>query len=187
MSTFTNFRWSDARHSSAEPYRVRATKSIETINWAALNDVAASYRSVGCTLGQQYGFGGRHVVREIVFDDNIRWIARVGIPPINHNEDEKYEPKPIHETFTAEKEREMQSEIATMAYVRQNTSVSVPEVFSYDCTTDNAVGAPYMLMELILGAAVVDFRDDHQIPEKYKEKFMIEEASISVRTPQAPD
>ena len=63
----------------------------------------------------------------------------------------------MYEMHTAQQEREMQSEVATMAYVRQNTSVPVPEVFSYDCTTDNAVGAPYMLMERILRAAVIDF------------------------------
>jgi len=83
MSTFTNFRWSDARN----PYRIRATKSIEYINWDALKDVAAGHRSIGCTLGQQYGFGGRHVV----FQDYVHWIARVGIPPVDHNDGEKYE------------------------------------------------------------------------------------------------
>ena len=48
----------------------------------------------------------------------------------------------------------MESEIATLQYVRSRTSVPVPKVFGYDLNRDNDVGGPYILMEMIPGESV---------------------------------
>ncbi|KAH7359137.1 hypothetical protein B0T11DRAFT_330845 [Plectosphaerella cucumerina] len=45
------------------------------------------------------------------------------------------------------------SEVATMSYVRQHTSVPVPRVYAYDASSDNALGHEWILMEMIEGAS----------------------------------
>lgn len=49
-------------------------------------------------------------------------------------------------------------EVATMNYLRLNTKLPVPEVFGYDLTSDNNVGAPYMFMSYIHGTVARDLR-----------------------------
>ena len=119
-------------------------------------------------------------MREVVFDDDVRWIARVGIPAVNMNKDEHYIPTPLRHTWTTLEATEMQSEIDTMLFVRQNTDIPVPGIFAFDCTCTNAVGASYMLMECIMGTCVVDVQSDHHVPAQYKHKYFTAEASVLV-------
>lgn len=48
----------------------------------------------------------------------------------------------------------MDSEIATLLYVAEMTSVPVPKVYGWDLKQDNPVGAMYMLMEMVEGETV---------------------------------
>ena len=48
-------------------------------------------------------------------------------------------------------EEKFASEVATMKYVAQNTSIKVPEVYDWDCTVHNPIKIPYILMERIPG------------------------------------
>ncbi|KAF9025672.1 hypothetical protein BDZ89DRAFT_1161673, partial [Hymenopellis radicata] len=43
--------------------------------------------------------------------------------------------------------RKMESEVATIAWLTQNTDVPVPKIISYDPSTNNAANAPFILME----------------------------------------
>jgi hypothetical protein len=176
---FTNFKWATFSDSS-EPYRVRYSKSLEYIDWDALCTIAKDLRSIPCAIGDQYGFGGRHVVREVLFDDDVHWIARVAIPGVNMNMDEHYIPTPVRDTWTTLEAKEMQSEIDTMLFVRQNTDIPVPDIFAFDCTCTNTVGASYMFLECIMGTCVVDIQRDHQVPVQYKDKYFEQEASVLV-------
>jgi len=176
---FTKFTWATFSDAS-EPYGVRASKSLEYIDWDKLCAIAKDMRNIPCAMGDQYGFGGRHIVREVVFDDDVHWIARVVIPGVNTNKDEHYIPKPVRNTWTRLKEMEMQSEVDTMLFVRQHTDIPVPDIFAFDCTCTNGVSAPYMLMECIMGTCVVDVQSDHQVPIQYKEKYFSAEASVLV-------
>lgn len=49
---------------------------------------------------------------------------------------------------------EMESEIATMSFVRQHSTIPIPEIHGYDLDKANAVGAPYLLMSALLGRIV---------------------------------
>ncbi|KAJ7636821.1 hypothetical protein FB45DRAFT_1056097 [Roridomyces roridus] len=51
-----------------------------------------------------------------------------------------------------ELEQRFLSEIATIAYVRKNTTIPVPAVLHYDADPNNAVGARYMIMEMLCGS-----------------------------------
>ncbi|GES74947.1 kinase-like domain-containing protein [Rhizophagus clarus] len=41
----------------------------------------------------------------------------------------------------------LQHEVATIKYVSQNTCIKVPEVYDWDCTLNNPIKRPYILME----------------------------------------
>jgi hypothetical protein len=144
---FTNFKWNSFEESPSEPYRVRATKAVEYIDWSALRTIAAEARNIGCNIGEQYGLGGCHVVREVVFEDDVHWIARVSIPSVNFKPEENYIPAPLCQTWTALRAANMQSEIDTMAFIHEHTSIPVPRVFTYDTTATNRARAPYTYVD----------------------------------------
>ena len=132
-----------------------------------------------CKFGQQYGFGARHVVRELVFDDDVHWIARVNLPEMNPNTDENVS-NPISFSWTPASAAAMQSEIDTMSFVREYTDIPVPHVFFYDISAINPVGAPYMFMECIKGDSGMDMPAQYEIPAQYQAKYTDAEASIVV-------
>ena len=74
---YTNFTWhTEARYWSEEK-KMGIRKFIEFVDWNALGRIASEIRKVPYSVGEQYGTGGRNVVREIVFDDDVHWIGRV--------------------------------------------------------------------------------------------------------------
>jgi aminoglycoside phosphotransferase (APT) family kinase protein len=48
------------------------------------------------------------------------------------------------------------SEVATLAYIRQYTSIPVPEVIAYSATVDNELGFEWILMEKVPGVSLRD-------------------------------
>ena len=42
-----------------------------------------------------------------------------------------------------------ESEIATMSYIRERTSLPVPEVYYWESGQDNVLGCEYMLMQKV--------------------------------------
>ena len=123
-------------------------------------------------------------MREIVFEDDVHWIARVQLPEVNPDASEKYIPKPVGFGWTVEQHVEnaakMQSEVDTMCYIREMTDVPIPRVFFADTKVDNPVGAPYMFMECIRGNSGMDMPGDFQVPKKYADKFLAAEAAMMV-------
>ena len=45
----------------------------------------------------------------------------------------------------------LESEIATMVFVKQNTQIPAPEIYGYNSTYSNPLGTPYVLIEYIPG------------------------------------
>jgi hypothetical protein len=43
-----------------------------------------------------------------------------------------------------------------MKYIREHSTILVPEVFAFDSTVDNPIGSPYMFMECVKGNAITD-------------------------------
>ncbi|WEW61693.1 hypothetical protein PRK78_007185 [Emydomyces testavorans] len=48
-------------------------------------------------------------------------------------------------------EEKMRSEIATMKYVAEKTTIPIPHVYGYSITTDNILGLPFLLIDYIEG------------------------------------
>jgi len=123
-------------------------------------------------------------VREIVFDDDVHWIARVQLPEVNPHASEKYMPNPVGFGWTKEQHVEnaakMQSEVDTMCYIREMTDVPVPRVFFAEMAVDNPFGVLYMFMECIKGNSGMDMLREFKVPRKYGDKFLAAEAAMMV-------
>ncbi|RGB42738.1 kinase-like domain-containing protein [Rhizophagus diaphanus] len=58
------------------------------------------------------------------------------------------------------------SEVATMKYVAQNTSIKVPEVYDWDGTVHNLIKIPYILMERLPGQHLYRVWDELTVEKK---------------------
>ena len=105
---------------------------LARINLVSLCRIASTLRSgIESHISERFIFGTENVIREIVFEDGVVWIARCYF-------------RPVHRGM-------VRSEVATMRHVKKHTTIPVPEVFAYSSSCDNAVGSPYILMETIRG------------------------------------
>ncbi|KAI4858978.1 kinase-like protein [Hypoxylon rubiginosum] len=57
--------------------------------------------------------------------------------------------------------RAMESQVATLRLIARNTTVPVPQVYDFDTTDDNAIGAPYYCMGWIPGKPVLQVWFEH--------------------------
>lgn len=57
--------------------------------------------------------------------------------------------------------RALESQVATLRLIKQNTAIPVPEVYDFDTTDNNAIGAPYICMSFVPGIPVMQvwFKD----------------------------
>lgn len=145
-STSFNFRWTgDYCDEESELTYVHT-------NWDALKMVVKTLSGGReCEYEGRYHEGGRHIVRRLLFvDRGDQWLARVPIMqtlPTLSGEDGALE-----WTWGEKEKHEMESEIATMAYVRKHTQIPIPKVFGYNSRlAENPVNFPYILMECMKG------------------------------------
>lgn len=70
--------------------------------------------------------------------------------------------------FTREAEplAKVESELATIEYVRKNTSIPVPQVYLVSHSDNHVVGAPFILMEHIHGSPLDDLWGDLSLDHK---------------------
>ena len=104
------------------------------------------------------------MIRQIVFEADVRWIIRIPMPRriINKNQSFRIENK--DEYWARERREAMEIELYTMKYIREHSTIPVPEVFAFDSTVDNPIGAPYMFMECVMGNAITDLTSWSEIP-----------------------
>ncbi|OAT13807.1 hypothetical protein BDBG_08936 [Blastomyces gilchristii SLH14081] len=112
--------------------------------------------------------GGLHLVRLLIFNDNTKWIARIQLRECN-----------------SESIKHLLHEVHTLALIREQTRIPVPQVFGYELSRVNIVGAAFMIMEFIPGNTAMDaFGGWHvhkgEIPSNYKAKFFRAIAGIQV-------
>jgi aminoglycoside phosphotransferase (APT) family kinase protein len=79
--------------------------------------------------------GKCNVLFRLVMPDKRVWAARVRNPLVEK------------ETTTAL----LESEVATMKYIKSKTRVPVPEIYAFDVDKNNVLGTPYIFMELMNG------------------------------------
>ncbi|KAI8713022.1 hypothetical protein NCS52_01245300 [Fusarium sp. LHS14.1] len=72
-----------------------------------------------------------------------------------------------------------ESEIATIRYIKQHTSIPVPEIYYRDLDPDNEIGAAFVLMEKLPGRHLYKIWDDLSLD--HKKAALSEIASIVVK------
>ncbi|KAJ5114023.1 hypothetical protein N7456_002557 [Penicillium angulare] len=123
-----------------EEVQDRAIQFIEDIEWTKLTAICSMYRDgIPCFVSGSFHSGLFNMVRQVVFEDGISWVARIRMPNLCS-----------HAKGPAGIQTALRSEIAWMKYLWERSSIPVPEVYYYDLGP-NKVGAPYILMEYIPG------------------------------------
>ncbi|KAJ7432667.1 kinase-like domain-containing protein [Mycena galericulata] len=91
-----------------------------------------------CTGSYPIAQGGFNLVFLLTFEAGTDALARLRAPSI---------PALSSDALT----HQFNSEVATIAFVREHTSIPVPELYHYEPDPNNALGTPYMLMSRIPG------------------------------------
>ncbi|KAK3169300.1 hypothetical protein OEA41_008683 [Lepraria neglecta] len=120
-----------------------------------------------CTLSTKAASDSEHVIKEINFEDGMKWVARLYCPV-----DEQ------HGRFASNRETRVSSEVAAHRLIRQKTDIPVPEVYSYDASNET-IGWPFVLMECMLGKPAIK-RLANATPEQ-DSHFLRQMAQIQVK------
>ena len=108
--------WSGGEEYGGE-YTLRIAQFLSVINLEALRAYASTLREHRpCSVSDKFSVGNFNLVRTIRFDDGMKWVARLRMPPILDGET-------IADPTSGGKYGrnvvlEMQSELATMEFVR---------------------------------------------------------------------
>ncbi|KAJ5689501.1 hypothetical protein N7462_003893 [Penicillium macrosclerotiorum] len=106
-------------------------------------------------------YGKRNVLYRLRMPDNTLWMARLHNPLNIKPTDPDYTQRVANRLFLLE------SEVATMIFVKENTQIPVPGVYEYDLTYTNALGTPYIFMEYIPGKPYpFPFNDQRRIKDR---------------------
>lgn len=125
-------------------YRVLTAANFEHLRDAALaarsTTTKDAHPSIKCTIDtQSFTFGMNNVVVKTVFSDGIIWTARICHSAKSGGDGD------IKGTMS------MLSEVATLKTLQQRTTIPVPDVFTFETSTSNEFGFPYMLMNCVQG------------------------------------
>lgn len=97
-----------------------------------------SASTIACEVLSPPLSGSYHVVFQLEFTDGLRWIIKIPVTGYRDRYDE----------ITA---RALKSEALTMRFLKRETTIPIPEVYSFDASLDNELNCPYILMEFIQG------------------------------------
>lgn len=140
---------------------------MDTTNWDALIEYANKLRNgMICKLLPDIGLGYNHLVRIIEFEDHVRWIARLRMPPLSRTQATSSLNKQI-----------MENEYNTILLVKQKTSIPVPRVHAVELDTESIVQAQFMLMDCLRGNAGIDL--SMEVPNIYKRCVFFENGGNS--------
>ena len=90
-----------------------------------------------CTADDEPLHGSSNILIPLCFGDGVRWLFKV--------------PSAGHDTcWNGIAARALIGEVSTMRILRHN-GLPVPEVYSFEASTDNALGCPFILMEHVRG------------------------------------
>ncbi|KAK0367855.1 hypothetical protein CLIM01_14789 [Colletotrichum limetticola] len=169
---FSGYRWSYHDSLQEGPIRSRAELFSASVDWNSLLHYAARRRNgSSCQLLCDIGLGYNHMVRIIQFDDGVRWVARLRMPPIGTSD--------AFENPDESADAVEHCEYNTISLVRQKTSIPIPEVHAVEARRDCDVKAPFMLMDCLPGNVGMDL--GMKIPPRYKQEFIRRLAQMHVQ------
>ncbi|PUU82923.1 phosphotransferase enzyme family-domain-containing protein [Tuber borchii] len=115
--------------------------------WAATPNIATIE-----ALSRQH-LGADNLSVEFLAGGAFNKVYSIMIPSNNISDPKSYV---FRATLPVEPFYKTASEVATLRLLRQCTSLPVPEVFAYDCTTKNELGFEWIIMEKIPGTRLKD-------------------------------
>jgi aminoglycoside phosphotransferase len=113
-----------------------------------LKKIASNVFGKSCISVNKFEEGGFHKVFILKMEDESEYIGRISFP--------------VYPYWKTE------SEVAVMKYVKERTSIRVPEVYHYESNKDNLVGQEFIIMEKLPGISLFDVWDKYDINEKKK-------------------
>ena len=145
---------------------------MSTLSFQSLVDHANSIRGrTDCSVdAHHFQCGKDHVIFVLNFTgDGAIWIARISLPL-----------SAIEFNIGIE---EMKSEIATIRFIRANSTIPVPDVYGYNLEQDNQFGAPYVFLQALPGCILkpLPLLEDEIKPRVYQQV-----ASIIIQISQLP-
>ncbi|CAI7648176.1 unnamed protein product [Penicillium manginii] len=124
----------------------RANNFLRDTKWDRLISVCCELGHSKCRLSEKFSIGHFNMVRQVVFDDGKSWIVRLRMPDLDDSS--------AHQDV----KRALSSEVACMKFLKERTSVPVPEVYGLEIEA-NEVGAPYIIMEYIPGTVASELQE----------------------------
>jgi Phosphotransferase enzyme family len=122
-----------------------------------------------CTINtSQFASGMANLVFEIGFSDGIILIARIWT---NHTG--------LFTATDSETKSSLETEIQTMQYVADHSTIPVPTVLDFNLEPDNPVGKPYMIMTALGGRPLGCHWSE--IPSTYREETLDQLASYIIQ------
>lgn len=110
----------------------RVSRFLGDLDTHALQQICtATRKGIACTISDRFACGTENVLKEIVYEDGVVWVARLAI---------KRQPPEV-----------IRSEVTTMRYIKEHTTIPIPQVMGYDDSADNSASCQYILMEGIYG------------------------------------
>jgi hypothetical protein len=117
-SAFSGYRWTYFRSLGEGSVRSRAETFLTSVDWAALQEIAASTKNgIDCRLLPDIGLGYNHMVRIIQFSDGGRWVARLKLPSLAK-----------HDASGHVLDAREICEFNTMSILHQKTSIPIPKI-----------------------------------------------------------
>jgi len=109
--------WINAReYNVGDELHDRATSFVSTIKWDILELHAAKLRhGISCRVGENYSVGHFNMVRQLIFEDGLSWVARLRLPELR---------SVFGDREMLDVERSMKVEIATMALLKWVNAVT---------------------------------------------------------------
>lgn len=103
-----------------------------------------SNNSTDCSILSPPLVGSFHILFRIKFGDGAQWVLKV--PATGHPD-----------RFDEPDAKALTSEALTMRLIKRETTVPIPEVYSFNASTQNDLGCPFILMEYIEAVPSQDF------------------------------
>lgn len=148
-----------------DPFRQPSLdEAMRGIDWETLCQLASDLKNgTPCTLLPMINAGLNNLIRVVQFEDGTQWVARI----------------PLHLGKQSDKGSiKLRTEVHTMQLINEScgSDLPVPRIFAYEADTNNRVGVPFILMELIAANTAMDSAGGYPIhrgviPPEYRLNF----------------
>lgn len=114
----------------------RFATSVRELQQKPVTLETESNNSIDCSILSTPLVGSFHILFRIKFGDGAQWVLKV--PATGHPD-----------RFDESDAKALTAEALTMRLIKRETTVPIPEVYSFNASTHNDLGCPFILMEYI--------------------------------------